>query len=103
MPLLFILPDNSPFAFSLRVFSAENNSVQLLILERENTFSAYTSHAICLILKPPHPLGVLCSKLRMQVKRKVKSFLKGENSTITKFGVNKNEIDEEKIIVLKIK
>lgn len=38
MPLLFILPDNSPFAFSLRVFSAENNSVQLLILERENTF-----------------------------------------------------------------
>lgn len=46
---------------------------------------------------------MLCSKLRMQVKRKVKSFLKGENSTITKFDVNKNERDEEKIIVLKVK
>ena len=35
--------------------------------------------------------------LKGQVKRKVKSFLKGENSNITKFDVIKEEIDEENV------
>ncbi|EPY79147.1 1-phosphatidylinositol-4,5-bisphosphate phosphodiesterase beta-1 [Camelus ferus] len=35
-------------------------------------------------------------QLGVQVKRKVKSCLQGEGSNITKFGVDKNEIDEEK-------
>ena len=37
-------------------------------------------------------------KLRVQIKRNVKSCFKGGISNITKFGVDKSELDEEKVL-----